>query len=235
MSELQQNTWTHQAAKRPPDRALLRFAPPSPLRGLGPSGNDPLRKRDTGTTTGRPQAATSSRQPKGRSLDPLRLRRSGPAEPHPTTTSDHRRRTMIALVRDFAAHSMASITSPRSRETGNPVKRPSQTPTQPVQDNSAGMSGESATSPQPAPDRHPSPNARTPTDLYRWGRSPACRNPATSTCGYFPLPCGHSSRSKIAAGSGPSLRCGRSAVQGSGRPVLLRPIEADRRPVTTGD
>lgn len=236
MSRETQKTGARQAAKRPPDRALLRYAPPSPKRGLGPPGNDPSRRPGT-------DIAQTDQQPELPSRLPIdhhqRWTRSGSTiigDNHITTTiTEHRRGTHIAFDRKIPSNPLVSSILTAYRRTGTTLGPLPQTTTRPVQTHSAGHEAEPTSSPQPAPNRHPSPDQRAPTGLYRWGRSPACRSPATSTCGYFPLPCGHSSRGKIAAGSGPSLRCGRSAVQDSGRPVLLRPIEADRRPVTTGE
>lgn len=225
-----------QAAKGPPDRALLRYAPPSPKRGLGPSGNDPSRKPDTAIAHTIPQPIASQRRPIGHRRRHCRL--SGyiiGVKPSHHCNVEQRRETRITLGRIIPSLPLASPIRITHRRTYTTWPQLPQNTIQSVPKHSAGHEAEPTSSPHPGPNHHPSPDQQAPTGLYRWGRSPACRSPATSTYGYFPLPCGHSSRGKIAAGSGPSLRYGRYAVQSFGGPVLLRPIEADRRPVATGD
>lgn len=154
--------WTHQAAKRPPDRALLRCAPPSPLQGLGPPGNDPLRIRGTDLGTTNLPVPASQRQPEGRRSHHRQSRqRSIRLEPHPPVTRNkHRQEERLPQRTNKPAPSFVSSDSPVSNQATASIVRLPQITTRSVQAHSAGHETEPTSSPQPAPNRHPSPQAR---------------------------------------------------------------------------
>ncbi|SHF60568.1 hypothetical protein SAMN02746095_03845 [Acidocella aminolytica 101 = DSM 11237] len=154
--------WTHQAAKGPPDRALLRCAPPSPLQGLGPPGNDPLRNRGTDLGITNQPVPTSQRHPKGRQPHCETRQRTIRLKQHPPSVRNkHRQDARHPQGTNKPAPSLASSTPPVSNQATASITRLPQSPTRSVQAHSAGHETEPTSSPQPAPNHHTSPHART--------------------------------------------------------------------------
>lgn len=151
-----------QAAKKPPDRALLRYAPPSPLQGLGPSGNDPSRNGGTDLGITNQPVRALQRQPEGhRPYHRPYRSQTDRREEHPAVTrSKHRQGTGLPQNEDYSPPSLASSISTVSSQTSRSIPRLPQTTTRSVQAHSAGHEAEPTSSPQPAPNRHPSPQAR---------------------------------------------------------------------------
>lgn len=150
-----------QAAKRPPDRALLRYAPPSPLRGLGPSGNDPSRNGGTDLGITNQPVTALQRQPEGHRPYHSRLGRfTIGVKPSNHRNAEQRRETRLNLGQNLPAPSLASSNSPVTHQATASSPRLPQTTTRSVQAHSAGHEVEPTSSPQPAPNCHPSPQAR---------------------------------------------------------------------------